>query len=161
MHAWSIKCSGSKNYCLQILLTKHLCFNLRFSFNFIKPTVVQILTKLPCSFSCIKTRKSSSNPILILNYFSIYFLFYLKALYSQYRQNKMAILIFIGGQFNWTSASSVVSFIGIPIKSIYIIGIPIMYMDFIEHLVVLLRQIKEKNTDKQYSHGFIDARMNL
>ena len=67
----------------------------------------------------------------------------------------MAILSFIGGQFYWRSALAVDSFIGIPIKSIYIIGIPIKSIDiigipiksidFIEHLVVLLRQIKGKN----------------
>lgn len=63
------------------------------------------------------------------------FLLELKALYSQNRQNKMAILSFIEGQFYWRSALSVVSFIGIPIKSI----------DFIEHIVVLSRKIKEQN----------------
>ena len=68
----------------------------------------------------------------------------------------MAILTFSGGQFYWKSALSVVSFIGTPIKSIDIIGIPIKSIDFIEHLVVLLRQVKEKiNTDKQYSFGLL------
>ena len=56
----------------------------------------------------------------------------------------MAILSFIGGQFYWRSALAVVSFIGIPIKSIDIIRIPIMSIDFIDHLVVLQRQIKGK-----------------